>query len=186
MKPHHFCHPLPPRGHYLAQGQKLQFLGSTLSSFPSQLGPRHAYISMPTRSFSVPGAVLRPCRHHRCPALVVSGWCPKHRRPTRPDCDRPSSTARGYDRRWRKIRLMFLRANPLCASCGRAANEDDHIKAKRAGGEDDDENLQALCKPCHSIKTMRERFGKGLQSIETGVAMWNTPRGGSIYIDGCR
>ena len=134
----------------------------------------------------MPGAVLRPCRHFRCPALVVSGWCALHRRPVRPDCDRPRSTARGYDRRWRKIRLMFLRANPLCASCGRPANEVDHITPKRAGGEDDDENLQALCKSCHSVKTMRERYGKRLQGIETGVVMQNTPRGGSNYIDRCR
>ena len=135
----------------------------------------------------MPGAVLRPCRHHRCPALVSTGWCPLHRRPVQPDL-RPSSTARGYDRRWRKIRLMFLRTNPLCAACGRAASEVDHITPKRAGGEDDDENLQALCKSCHSSKTACERFGKPLQGIEAGVVKRNMLRPGGLQFleDICR
>ena len=83
---------------------------------------------------------------------------------------------------------MFLRANPLCASCGRAASEVDHIKAKRIGGEDDDENLQALCKSCHSSKTARERYSNRLQGIETGVVKRSMlhPGAGQILEDSCR
>jgi 5-methylcytosine-specific restriction protein A len=33
--------------------------------------------------------------------------------------------------------------------CGEKATETHHKKAMAIGGTDDDENLVALCKPCH-------------------------------------
>lgn len=56
---------------------------------------------------------------------------------------------------------MFLRANPVCAECWRQgrvtpATEVHHIVGKRKGGTDAWENLEALCKECHSRKTARE------------------------------
>ena len=51
---------------------------------------------------------------------------------------------------------MFLRHNPLCLECGRPAEEVDHVIPKARGGSDKWENLQPLCKSCHSKKTMRE------------------------------
>ncbi len=78
--------------------------------------------------------------------------------------ERPSAAMRGYDRHWRNLRAMFIRANPLCVECKRKgiiepAREVDHVKAFE--GPDDPlrmdwENLQSLCKPCHSRKTARE------------------------------
>ena len=42
------------------------------------------------------------------------------------------------------------------------ATEVDHIVPKSAGGTDAMDNLQALCKSCHSRKTAKEgRWGKG-------------------------
>jgi len=79
---------------------------------------------------------------------------------------RQSATARGYGRRWRKIRFAYLAANPVCvgqvngAPCGRPAEEVDHIKPLADGGTHDIENLQALCKSCHSRKTIEENRGK--------------------------
>ena len=54
--------------------------------------------------------------------------------------------------------MMKLRAAPLCEwpGCNDAASEVDHKVAKRHGGTDDWDNLQSLCKPHHSAKTMRE------------------------------
>jgi 5-methylcytosine-specific restriction endonuclease McrA len=63
----------------------------------------------------------------------------------------------------RKLRAMFLRRHPLCADPfemhgGRpvVATEVDHIQPLSRGGGHEWENLQALCKSCHSKKTARE------------------------------
>lgn len=76
---------------------------------------------------------------------------------------RPSSSSMGYDRRWRRLRSWFLARHPLCEHCKREgrlepANEVDHITPLRWGGARlDQNNLQALCKSCHSKKTAREQ-----------------------------
>lgn len=65
-------------------------------------------------------------------------------------------------RKWRKLRLQLLTAEPLCRSCtaqGRvtAAKVADHIIPVRGGGEFYDiENLQPLCDSCHAVKSARE------------------------------
>ena len=66
---------------------------------------------------------------------------------------------------WKRKRLSWLRQHPLCVMCediGRttAAGVVDHIVPITAGGARlDDENLQSLCKSCHTAKTNRERAG---------------------------
>lgn len=66
-----------------------------------------------------------------------------------------------YGGDWPRIRAEHLAMERACRSCGRPANEVDHIVERRAGGTDDDDNLQSLCKPCHSRKTRAtERLGK--------------------------
>jgi len=75
---------------------------------------------------------------------------------------RASSARRGYGRTWQRLRLMVLRRDALCVACGKAAAvEVDHKRAKRDGGIDSLENLQGLCKSCHSRKTARETWGGG-------------------------
>jgi len=37
------------------------------------------------------------------------------------------------------------------------ATEVDHILSKANGGTDDENNLQAICKVCHRIKTITDR-----------------------------
>ena len=73
---------------------------------------------------------------------------------------RGSASSRGYDRRWQRIRAMYLRAHPLCVDCQAerrvtAATEVHHIKALRDGGDHNDDNLMALCKSHHSSRTGR-------------------------------
>lgn len=83
---------------------------------------------------------------------------------------RPSSYNRGYGgRRWDLARhRIFRRDNYICQGCGdltilgsRDASRRphcDHIKSRKQGGTDRDENLQTLCGSCHSVKSMRERM----------------------------
>lgn len=91
---------------------------------------------------------------------------PSHWRP--PNQQRKNAAARGYDARWRKARLAFLRRHPLCAACekqGRvvAALVVDH-KIPHRGDERlfwDQSNWQPLCKDCHDRKTAMEDGGFG-------------------------
>src|SRR5690625_569564 len=103
----------------------------------------------------------RACSYQLCssPAVRGSNYCAEHARVAKQahrsayDARRPKTAARGYDARWRKIRLMQLRAEPLCVSCGGAATEVDHITPLAAGGTHAFSNLQSMCKSCHSSKT---------------------------------
>lgn len=73
-----------------------------------------------------------------------------------------TTTERGYGYQWQKLRKMVLQRDAyLCQECYRnkkltPATDVDHIKPKSAGGTDDQDNLQSLCKPCHEIKTSLE------------------------------
>lgn len=81
-----------------------------------------------------------------------------------------SRIARGYGKEWQRIRkLVLARDCGLCQVCRKAgrigiATQVDHIiskaKARRAGWTDEQmdhmENLQAICKTCHDIKTLVE------------------------------
>lgn len=54
---------------------------------------------------------------------------------------------------WRAIRKAQLEREPLCADCGGPANEVDHINGDTYNNLPD--NLDSLCKPCHSARTWR-------------------------------
>ena len=109
----------------------------------------------------MPKAPLRPCRYPGCPALCAPGqvFCPEHIALST-DRVRGGADARGYNAKWRKARLAFLRQHPLCAECmkeGRLtpATVVDHIRPHR--GDQalfwDMANWQSLCKDCHDRKT---------------------------------
>jgi 5-methylcytosine-specific restriction protein A len=104
-------------------------------------------------------AALRVCGAPGCSALVERGRCAAHRRARyqAQDRNRSTSAARGYGASWRRLRLMQLRASPLCVACGRPATEVDHIRPLALGGTNEAGNLRSLCKPCHSAHTMRTR-----------------------------
>ncbi len=117
----------------------------------------------------MPYKAARPCAQRGCPNLVRDSdrYCPEHaaQRQAEYDARRGSAASRGYGRKWRKIRLMYLRRHPLCedpfgihAEHGEtvAATEVDHQTPLREGGTHRVDNLQALCKICHSRKTAVE------------------------------
>lgn len=113
----------------------------------------------------MPYAPKHPCSQPGCPALVERGKarCPTHTQQQRKaqDASRPHSAGRGYGHNWRKLRRMVLARSPLCADCGDAATEVHHLVSFADGGMNTDENLQALCKGCHSKRTAREGGGVG-------------------------
>lgn len=78
--------------------------------------------------------------------------------------ERASAARRGYGRRWRQARELFLRAHPLCVACGRhglvvPATVVDHITPHKGNRKLfwDRSNWQALCKGCHDEKTLGEQ-----------------------------
>ena len=127
----------------------------------------------------MPTAAPKPCRHPGCGKLVSdgSGYCADHKRPAAgsfADPNRGTRHDRGYGSKWDKIRERILkRDNGLCQACLRNGVVTpvgrkkfsyycDHIVPKEEGGTDDDENLQALCRPCHTAKTdLEKNRGKG-------------------------
>lgn len=115
----------------------------------------------------MPTAAPHPCGQPGCRAIVRgSARCPEHTR--KREQERGTSHQRGYDARWRKARLTYLRRHPLCRLCegaGRVVPADvvDHVKPHR-GDQSlfwDVENWQPLCTPCHSTKTATEDGGFG-------------------------
>ncbi len=85
--------------------------------------------------------------------------------------ERESRHARGYGTAWdRKRKAVMYRDFGLCQVCKRAgrstlAAEVDHIVPKAKGGTDDDDNLQAICKPCHQLKTLADEGKRPLPVI---------------------
>src|ERR1044071_44842 len=126
----------------------------------------------------MPRRPLRPCATPACPMLTDEAYCPQHRQ--RGTAQRPSPSTRGYDAHWRRYRLSFLAAHPLCAEClrqGRTtpAVQVDHIvphKGDRALFSDPT-NHQALCAPCGGRKSAVERGGRA-------YVIHHTPRGEKI------
>lgn len=109
----------------------------------------------------MPSAALTPCANPRCPKTSRARYCdtckPSHGRGTRQE--------RGYGKEWQRLRKLVLSEQPICAeaNCFAAATEVDHINRFTRGGPGhfDRDNLQGLCKPCHSRKTVREDGGLG-------------------------
>lgn len=86
---------------------------------------------------------------------------------------RLSPSKRGYGRAWEALRAAHLAKHPLCVHClpldlTVEATEVDHITPH--GGDRrklfDRKNLQSLCKPCHSRKTVTIDGGLGRGRVE--------------------
>ena len=57
---------------------------------------------------------------------------------------------------WKRQRLIVLRRDCyICAYCGEAANEVDHVQPRVQGGTDDLDNLVACCRMCNLRKGRR-------------------------------
>ncbi|WP_077616919.1 HNH endonuclease signature motif containing protein [Caenibacillus caldisaponilyticus] len=117
----------------------------------------------------MPQRPKKPCNHPGCPNLTTERYCDQHKKDERQyDRYRGNSAQRGYDARWRKARLMFLREHPFCVICeqeGRLtpATVVDHIVPHKGNYELfwDVRKWQPLCKQCHDRKTAKEDGGFG-------------------------
>lgn len=109
----------------------------------------------------MPYSPNRPCSQPNCRAYQAPGsrYCALHKRATDAAYDkaRGTSTERGYDATWQRIRASYLMDHPQCADCGEPANEVHHIAPLAQGGTHEASNLMALCKGCHSKRTDRFR-----------------------------
>jgi 5-methylcytosine-specific restriction protein A len=106
---------------------------------------------------------LQFCRVPGCGVLVSSGACPAHaprERATRLDY---ALVHRWYgSARWQRLRREVLHEEPFCRHCRNAGRkvltvDIDHI-VKHDGDPVlfwDRQNLQGLCKSCHTVKTSR-------------------------------
>ena len=110
----------------------------------------------------------RTCAEPGCPVLVTKGHCLRHNRNRHLREGRSPSeqreTMRRYDRRWKKMRKIILARDPICKSCEAApSTEVDHIIPRSPdlhAADVTEEELQGLCKPCHSSKTQAENAPK--------------------------
>lgn len=112
----------------------------------------------------MPTSPKTPCRYPGCPKLTHERYCPEHQKQVDSQYNRYQrdlDTQKRYGTAWKKIRVQYLLAHPLCELCkeeGRLTptQEVHHILPLRDGGTHDDENLMSLCKACHSSITAKE------------------------------
>lgn len=102
------------------------------------------------------------CKMPGCPNKVPAGqmYCEEHRKRSYKIQDkfRKPAHKRGYDKRWEKLRGIYLKEHPLCEECLKnkitnIADEVHHITPISKGGEIlNKDNLMALCHSCHMRK----------------------------------
>ena len=116
---------------------------------------------------------LHPCRTVGCRQLIAYGQqCPEHGRVVGEyELYRAPSNERGYDRRWRNLRAMYLSRHPWCElqmTCAerpitqRLAVEVHHRRPIREAPELRLVwgNLAATCGPCHDAAERANRGGQ--------------------------
>jgi 5-methylcytosine-specific restriction protein A len=118
----------------------------------------------------MPRKAPRPCRSPGCPKHAEPGGahCAEHAAARRAAeyARRGSAASRGYDSKWQRERLAYLKQNPICVECKKAGHVVpskvvDHIVPHKGDQKLfwNRRNWQALCKTCHDRKTAREDGG---------------------------
>lgn len=117
----------------------------------------------------MPYQLKKACSNKNCPNFAQPGkrYCKAHQKLMDSQYNQLAKID-GKDRdywssaSWRRKRARFIKANPYCFKCGAPATQVDHKIPVDKGGTDDDFNLQSLCKPCHSAKSVADgRWGRG-------------------------
>lgn len=92
-----------------------------------------------------------------CTAIAeYNGYCTRHK-PKEQPYSHPHSGMYA-SRKWRELRKSILLDRVTCAVCGDEASEVDHIVPHRGDNNLfwNVDNMQVLCKSCHSKKTAQE------------------------------
>lgn len=109
-----------------------------------------------------------PCSYLSCGRLTSRRFCEEHERIKQKEYDeqRLSSSERGYDGLWHKVRNMKLNQYPLCEEHLKKSHDVPatlvhHIKPIDQGGNRlSIDNLMSLCNDCHEEIHKGERFGR--------------------------
>lgn len=97
-----------------------------------------------------------------------------------------SRQSRGYGAAWDRLRKTVMERDKwlcqVCAKAGRttSAKAVDHITSKAKAATmrwtqeqiDAESNLQAICKPCHDVKTEQEQGKKKRERVTVGPDGW--------------
>jgi 5-methylcytosine-specific restriction enzyme A len=107
---------------------------------------------------------LRFCSWPGCNQLGKGQYCEEHQAQhemlrqennRQYNRQRGSAASQGYDNQWNKVRLAYLRKNPLCEECQKnglvvPAVLVHHRKELKDGGDRlNPENLESVCNACH-------------------------------------
>ncbi|MEM1287129.1 MAG: HNH endonuclease signature motif containing protein [Pseudomonadota bacterium] len=108
---------------------------------------------MPVAAPRLCGCGYRIASGARCPCEQKQDAARKARH----DAKRPSSSARGYDRRWERERAAYLKVHTRCVRCSAPATVVDHVIPHKGDKRLlwDRSNWQALCASCHSSHKQR-------------------------------
>ena len=122
----------------------------------------------------MPSKSLKFCSHPSCNELTTERYCDIHReqheliekeKNTRYEKARSKESAQIYDRTWQKVRLAYLKRNPLCEECLKQDRVTPavlvhHIENARDNPELrlDPNNLMSLCNRCHEDIHGKDRF----------------------------
>ena len=106
----------------------------------------------------LPWKPKKPCAYPGCKELTKGRYCEQHQKLMDKYYDtheRSPVSKKRYGRAWKRIRDSYIGKHPLCEMCLKnnkitLATEVHHIRPLSRGGTHDEENLMALCKPCHS------------------------------------
>jgi len=103
----------------------------------------------------------KPCKYSNCKELTNERYCIQHKKQIdkQYNKERGSSTQQGYGVNHRKLRLLYLSEHPICEDCNEEpSNELHHIDGDNQNL--DEENLEALCKRCHSKLRWNDEVSK--------------------------
>lgn len=117
----------------------------------------------------MPYKAKRPCGYPGCGKLTDKRYCAEHERIVNAEYERTRrspATSKRYGKAWRVISKQYITAHPLCEMCLRngfavPAVHVHHRIPLADGGTNDEGNLIALCKACHSAIHLELRRGVG-------------------------
>lgn len=117
----------------------------------------------------MPRKPRHPCAYPGCPELTEDRYCERHAKETARNYEmykRDPKTKRRYGRAWKRIRDRYISLHPFCEECMREgistlATEVHHRLPLSDGGTNEESNLEAVCKSCHSRIHMESKRPKG-------------------------